>query len=88
MALAVEEAITRLLLSSLSMEASRGSAMFADMDIVSLRAPGCGMELGGRLTEIWTRSTGNGKAARDPRPAYVARTADGQGVTGGITSNG
>jgi hypothetical protein len=32
----VKESITWLLLSSLSMEASRESEMFADMDIVSL----------------------------------------------------
>jgi hypothetical protein len=35
----LEESITRLLLGSLSIEASRVSVMYAAMDIVSLRSP-------------------------------------------------
>ena len=57
----IEESITRLLLGNLSMDAGRVSAMFADMDIVSLSSPGCDRGIGDRPIEIWTRSTGMAK---------------------------
>jgi hypothetical protein len=79
--------VIRLLLAASRWEARRIAAMFAAMDIVSLRSPGCRKGSGDHLTEISPRSPGNGKAEQIPSPADVAGTPDGRGATGGITGD-
>jgi hypothetical protein len=68
-------------------EARRVAAMFAAMDIGSLRSPGCEMGSGDRLMERVTRRTGNGKAESVPQRADGAGTADHLGATGGIAGD-